>query len=289
MVVGEVTLPHTIVPIWDTSITGYKSRLLFWRYHLEYFSMSSAPTRFTSGFTQDAIFQPLGQIGIPDPFFYATYADDFLPYTAGSYTVTATSGSVAAASASGTGGRILMTTGATATNFAEIQQGIANFAYVAGKKLAYLVRVNAADVINSEIMCGLIQTTTTPFTVSDGIYFHKAAGATAVTLSVVNESVVVGSITMPSFTNSSQFTANADQDLAFYVDRNGNVKAFMGYHLIGQHNQNRSLLGPTGVIRASTMTGAINGLPINPTVAVRASTSAAQTMSVDFQFAAQER
>ena len=251
--------------------------------------MSSSPTRFTSGFTQDASWQPLGRIGIPDPFFYATYADDFLPYNVANYTVTATGGSVAASASSGTGGRILMTTGATATNFASIQQPTANFANVSGQKLAYLVRVNAADVINSEIIAGLIQTSVTPFTVADGIYFSKAAGSTTVTLRVVSGSVVVGSILMPSVANSSQFTNGADQDMGFYVDRNGNVKAFMGYHLIGQKRQNVASLGPNATIYAANLTGAMSILPVNPTVAIRASTAAAQTMSVDFQLAAMER
>lgn len=251
--------------------------------------MSGSPTRFTSGFTQDAIFQPLGQIGTPNPFFYATYADDFLPYVAGNYVVTAASGSVAASDDSGTGGRILMTTDDIDEAFAAIQPATADFAYVPSKKLAYLVRVNLTDVTASAMMAGLIQTSTTPFIVTDGIYFFKEAGSNAVQLCVMHDSVLIGSVDMPSVENSSAFLDGADQDLGFYIDRLGNVKAFMGYHLVGSKNQNRTALGPMATIWASDMTDTINTLPISPTVVVQASGATAQTMSVDFQYAAQER
>src|SRR5215510_6260509 len=119
----------------------------------------SAPTRYTSGITQSASWQPLGAIGTPNPFFYAEFADDFLPYRAGDYTVTAAGGSVAASAVSGTGGRILLTTGGTASNFASLQQPTANFAYVGGYKLAFLTRINMTDVDGTALIAGLVNTT----------------------------------------------------------------------------------------------------------------------------------
>jgi len=94
---------------------------------------------------------------------------------------------------------------------------------------------------------------------------------------------------MPSIANSSALIDGADQDLGFYVDSQGNVKGFMGYHLIGQKNQNHSALGPNATIFRTDMTGSINTLPINPTVAIQTNAAAAQTASIDFLYAAQER
>lgn len=245
----------------------------------------SNPVRFTSGFTQDASWQPLGAIGIPNPFFYAAFQDDFLPYQSGKYTVTATGGSVAQTTSNGTGGRILFTTGATSGNFAEIQMDGDGFSYTAGKKFVYLTRIQVADITNTEVIAGLIDSTATPFSaVTDGIYFYKAAAGTSIQLRAVTGSTLVGSATI-----TGALTANTDIDLGFYVDRSGNIKAFYGHNLIGQQSQNTATLGPDTAIRASTLTGALTTAALYSTLAVAAGTAAAQTMVSDFLFSAQER
>lgn len=247
--------------------------------------MSSSPVRLTSGFTQDASWQPLGAIGIPNPFFYAQFADDFLPYQSAKYTVTATGGSVAQTFTNGTGGRILFTTGATATNFAEIQMDGDGFSYIAGKKFVYLTRLQVADITNTAIIAGLIDVTATPFTaVTDGIYFYKAAAGTSIQLRAVTGSTLIGSATI-----TGALTANTDIDLGFYVDRSGNIKAFYGHNLIGNQSQNTATLGPDTAIRASALTGTLTTVALYSTLAVQASTAAAQTMVADFLFSAQER
>ncbi len=242
------------------------------------------PVRLTAGFTQDATYQPLGQIGVPNPFFYAYYEDDFLPYNASLYTVTAASGSVAATAAGGSGGRILFTTGATATNFAAIQLPVADFAYTATKKLAFLCRIQAADVSLPVINAGLIQTTATPYTVTDGIYFTKAAGSTNIVVNVVTGSAVIGTTTLTGL-----LTNATDIDLGFTVDRLGNILIYAGNSLIGQKRQNVTALGPAGKILASSLTGAMTSVLLNPTLAIQTSTTAAKTLYADFLYAAQER
>lgn len=249
----------------------------------------STPTRFTGGLTQSAEFQPLGELGFPDPFYYALFADDFLPFRAGDYTITAAGGSVAATANGGTGGRILFTTGAVGGNFAEIQQPTANFAHVPGAKLAFLTRLNMADVTNTQIIAGLINTTTTPLAPADGIYFQKGVGNTNITLTAVAGGVAVGQVTVPNLPNNG-FLNGADIDLGFVVDENEDINIFVGYHLVGNKpNQNRTLLGPVAKLRASARTGALSILPVNPTIAIVAGTAAAQTGNCDFILAAQER
>ena len=246
-----------------------------------------APTRFLSGITQAANFQPLGQLGIPDPFFYGYYEDDFLPYNSALYTVTTPNGgTVANTAASGSGGRILMTTGAAAGNFCELQLPAAAFQYVAGKKLAYMCRLQVANITTSAIIAGLINTTATPFSaVADGIYFSKAAASTNLVLNVVTGSSSIGTVTM-----SGLLTNATDIDIGFYVDRLGNIKIFAGAGLEGFKRQNTALLVPTYAIANSALTGTITAVLLNPTVAVsNGSTASAMTGVSDFVFAGQER
>lgn len=246
----------------------------------------SAPTRLLSGFTQASSWQPLGSLGVPDPFFYAQYEDDFLHYNNGDYTVTAASGSVAATATNGTGGRILFTTGATAGNFAEIQLSTASFQYVAGKKLAYLARLQVASATTSSLIAGLISTNVTPFTsVADGIYFYKAAASTTLQLLIRKGSATIGSLS-----NIGTLADATDLDIGFYLDRLGNLKIFVGSNLEGAKRQNTATLGPNYGILASSLTATMTTAQLNPTLAIsNGTTAAAMTGVADFQFAAQER
>lgn len=249
----------------------------------------AAPTRFTSGFTQAARWQPLGDLGIPDPFFYAYYEDDFLPYNATLYTVTSTGGgTVAATAAKGSGGRVLMTTGASAGSFEELQLPVASFQYTVGKKLAYLARLQVDNALNDVFVGGLVNTTATPFPgggVTDGIYFAKAAATTNIVVTAVTGSVVIGTTTIVG-----ALTTNTDLDIGFMVDRLGNIKIFYGNNLEGFKRQNVATLVPDASIPASALTGAISTAILNPTIAIgNGATAAPITGVVDFMFAAQER
>ena len=245
----------------------------------------AAPTRFTSGVTQAASWQPLGNIGIPDPFFYATFHDDFLPYQGAKYTVTASGGSVAQTLTNGSGGRILFTSGATSGNFAEIQMEAFGFVYTAGKKLAYLTRVNLTDITNSAFIGGMISSNTTPFSaVADGVYFYKAAAGTTLQLIAVTGSTVIGTASV-----TGALTAGSDIDLGFYIDSRGNIRGFYGNSLEGWKNQNSAILGPNIALLSTSLTGAITTASLTPTLAIAAGTGAAQTMNSDFLFGAMER
>ena len=244
------------------------------------------PVRLTAGFTQDATYQPLGQIGVPDPFFYAYYEDDFLPYNAALYTATVSGGSIAATAAKGSGGRILFTTAATAASYPTIQLPVASFQYTATKKLAFLCRLQITNTTTNTFIAGLIDTTTTPFTaITDGIYFLKAAGTTNIVVNVVSGSATIGTTTL-----SGLLTANTDIDLGFLVDRLGNILIYAGSNLIGQQRQDVATLGPAGKILASSLTAAMTAVLLNPTLSIGNGATAASTTGVaDFLYAAQER
>lgn len=242
-----------------------------------------APTRFTSGFTQDYPFQPLGQIGQQNPMFYATYHDEFIGYLPGRYVITTTSAGTVAQTA-GAFGRLLFTTNATtplATDIASLQVDAAAFSLASNYKCAYFTRFQVSDVTNSAFNVGLIQTSTTPFTVTDGIYFGKASGSAVVTLYSVSASVVTGSVVVPVT------LANAtDIDLAFLYDGKGNILAYTGYPLVGKVPvQSSAVLGPTASMIPTSFTSTV----LTPTLAIQSGTASSKTMNVDFQYAARER
>ncbi len=247
------------------------------------------PVRFTFGITQAAKYQPLGSIGIPDPFFYASFDDDFLPFNSALYTETASGGTIAATAANGNGGRILFTTGAVANDFCELQLPSASFQIVTApqKRLAFLTRVNLAALTDATLIAGLCETTVTPFSaITDGIYFIGAPGSANVTLNVVTGSTVIGSAVL-----SNVLVAGQDTDLGFYVNRDGNIYAFAGNSLEGAKDQNRAstVLGPNGGILYTSLTGVFTTALLNPTLAVSTNAAAAVTMVSDFLFAAMER
>lgn len=243
----------------------------------------AAPTRFTSGLTQAAKWQPLGDIGIPDPFFYAWEGDDFLPYNASLYTTTVNGAGGSVAATPGTGGRLLFTTGGTPGNNVSIQSTVANFQYTPGKKLGFLARIQLSDNINPYGVSGLIQTTTTPNTVVNGWYFSKAPGGSVILFTIVNASTVVGTVTVGNVA-----PANFDVDLGFVVDRRGNTNIYVGHNIEGALREDFVTIGPTAKIPATSLTGALPTTLLNPTLSLTTITGV-QTGIADFLYAAQER
>lgn len=250
----------------------------------------TTPNRFTSGFTQDAVWQPLGHMGAPDPFFYHQFSDDFNGYDTTQFTQTLTSaGTIANAAANG--GALLFTTNATtplATDIAAIQGKAAGFQNTAGKKTFFLTRVRLGNITNPAFVLGLIQTTATPFTVTDGVYFSKATGSTTINLVSVVGSVAT---TTPLVFPTSFFAAATDIDLAFEITAGGDVLVSVGNGLIGYIPQSGTgaqtppTRAPIQRVTGLTLTTAV----LNVTLAVQSGTAASQTMQSDFVLAAQER
>ena len=248
--------------------------------------MSSAPVRFTSGFTQDAVWQPLGLIGIPDPFFYASYDDDFIPYNSALYTATLDGGTVAQTVANGAGGRVLLTTAAVAADFVGLQLTSAAFNLTAGMKCVYLTRIQVGAIATTSFNVGLVETTATPATITDGIYINYTAAGTSMTGYVVTGSTVIGSVVIPVAPVNA-----TDIDVGFVMDRQGNVQFFAGSLLIGNKisTQNTATLSPAAVIYNSALTGSFTTALLNPTLAVFTTAASAATLVSDFQLAARER
>lgn len=258
---------------------------------------SGNPTRWPNGFTQQESYQPLGQIGVPDPFFYSYYEDDFVPYNSAIYTATLDGGTVAQTTANGSGGRIVMTTALVASDFVGLQLLAAPFVYAAGLKMFYAARLRVSTISNTSFTAGLCQTTATPATITDGIYFKFTAGGTYIQVIAVTGSTVIGTLNLPT----SSVPVNAtDFDVGFYVDRRGNIVAFAGQGLWGNKSQQYaySTIQPLGKIYAAgqsvgvgtpVLSGALTTVALNPTLAVFTNNTSAGVLIADFQTAGTER
>lgn len=261
---------------------------------------SPTPARFPSGVTNEPVWSPLANFGLPSPLFYHQDFDDFANEVAltTKYTVTVSAGNTVANTA-GDGGLVTFTAdGDAAGDFASIQRIVASFAFTAGKKAFYLARLRSSDVINATLIAGLIQTTATPLTVTDGLYFFKNTGA--VTL-VLRHAVggVFTDIAIPAAANT--LANNVDIDLGWFVDRNQNIYAFVGSQLVGYMNQSGTgpvsssgtsilpVTGPVAALQQAVTPLVLTTAVLNPTLVAGAGTASAKTVISDFWLAAKER
>ena len=259
---------------------------------------TGTPVRFEKGVSTDAAYGPLRAFGLPHPFNYHYWEDDFelSPGVTGIYTQTKT-GNGTIAVAAGDGGRALFTTNSSTPavgDICSIQLPAASFKMVAGYRAWYMVRLQLADITNPALLVGLIQTTATPFTVVDGIYISKASASTNLVANCVVSSANVGSATVAAAT--SRLTAAQDIDLAFHLTRTGEVEVYMGSNLVfvpqsgtGSVNSagvsNLPVVGPVARFTPTSLPSA----NLNLTVAVQSGTASSKTMNADFVMAAKER
>lgn len=256
--------------------------------------MSTAPVRFTSGFTQNAPWQMVAQMGQPDPAFYNTFFNDFdVRYPSTNFTTTAT-GNGAITAIAGDGGILQWTTNTStplATDLVSIQTVVANFSLVPGNgphKTFFTTRISLSDVTNAAFITGLMAITATPFTgTPDGIYFSKASGSTTINLIHVFSGVST-SVAIP--TAAITLANNTYVDLGFYSDGKLNIYAFAGNNFegylpqsgTGATTQNK---GPV----ASMVVPALTTTLLSATHALQSGTASSKTMNADWVLAARER
>ncbi len=267
-----------------------------------------APARFTSGSTQDQVWQMMGQVGVPNPAWYHQTFDDFDFYDTNEWTtVTGSTGTVA--TAAGDGGLIVLTTAATSSDFEGIHRPVAGFTFsppngstVAGKKNVFFARITLSNILSGFVV-GLANLSATPFALTDGVYVTKAINVAAINL----VSIVGGvATTIPFPAASYSFLANAVTfDTGwFYNPSNGQggttmLGGFMGQNLVGYSPQSGSGAGNLSgnpprqpVVSFNQVNGSVPTLTtanLTPTAAVQAPSAAAVTMTVDFIYNAKER
>lgn len=226
-------------------------------------------TRFTHGVTNATKHTTLGELGQLDPSKFHAFFDDFDKYAAGDWTITDT-GTITHGLIEEDGGVLSVGTDAVADDGSFFQLVKAGFLMAAAKKAFFKARVKVGDATNSVVQVGLILTDTTPLTATDGIFFQKDSGATSLDAYVKKDSTT-GQNKIAAIGNMVDATYI---DLGFYYDGKGNTDFFIDDVKVASLDSSATYL-PDAVLNVS--------------FGVEASTAAAQTLDVDYIFAAKER
>jgi hypothetical protein len=223
-------------------------------------------TRRPNGITTGPRNTALHDFILPSPLTAHVYWDDFDTYTAADWTVTEV-GVATQALADADGGRLLVTNAAVDNDSSFSQKVGESFLMEAGKKAWFAAKLQVSDATQSDWVCGLQITDTTPLAVTDGIYFRKDDGDTNIDLVVIKGSAATTSTAIGTNVDAT------DVEVAFYY--NG-VDAVIGFI--------------DGVAKDSL---AVTNLPddevLTISFGIQNGEGVAKTMSVDYIFAAKAR
>lgn len=258
----------------------------------------ASPTRFPQGVTNAAPWQFFSGLGLPNPFFYHAFADDFdEPLLSSGWVVTALTGT--AALTPGDGGDALLSTTGVLNDFVSIQRPVVSFMPAAGKKLYFVARITLSDVAASAFVAGLMPSTVTPFTnPANGIWISKASGSAVINLNVANNSVVT---TNPFPAGAFTLTNGVQFDVGFLYTPGGTrnagiprVVGSIGPNLVGYLPQSgtgaaNSTNRTPNVASTAPLLTTLNTQVLAPVVAVQAGAAAIKTLTVDFVGAFGER
>lgn len=259
----------------------------------------ATPTRYPQGISNAAPWQFFANMGLPNPFFYHSFSDDFdtAPVVATGWTPSGTG--TAPAGSPADGGTVVLTTTAVAAEFESLQRTLATFQPVAGKKSYFVTRVALSDVTNAALIAGFFPSgSTTPFTnPANGVWVSKASGSLQLVLNVANNSVV----TSTNFPTSIGFTlTNAVSfDIGIHVTAGANglgaaINASVAPNLVAFGPQSGTgTAGSTNrapnIVSTAPLITTLQATVLAPLVGVQAGTTTIKTMTVDFVGAFRER
>ena len=227
-------------------------------------------TRFQFGVTnvgQDTLFADMVQ---PDPTLFHQYFNDFDTYAAGDWVVTETDSGATQALTAGDGGLLLVTNTAADDDLVALQKTPAAWTFEAGKKMFFRARFKVSDATQSDLVIGLQVVDTTPLDVTDGVYFLKADGSTAVSV-ICRKNASTGSTSASSITTLANDTF---VELGWYYDGDSKVYYEVNGNVIG------SLNGTSAFLPDTTVTVSF---------ALQNGEAVAKTMTVDYVYVAKER
>lgn len=232
--------------------------------------MGNLVTRFPNGVTNvadNALFADMVQ---PDPTKFHTYFNDFDTYTAGDWVVTETQAAATQALTAGDGGLLLLTNTAADDDLVALQKTPAAFTFTAGKKTFFSCRFKVSDATQSDVVIGLQVVDTTPLDVTDGVYFLKADGSTAISV-ICRKNATTGSTSASSIATLANDTYI---ELGFAYDGEGKVFYEVNGNVVGSLDASSAYLPDTDC---------------TVSFAIQNGEAVAKTMTVDYIFVAKER
>lgn len=230
-------------------------------------TMVTTTTLLPTGMSNAAIGSALSTMTGFDPTKNYITFDDFLTYTAAQWVVTETQAGATQAVTDGFGGLIALVNSAANNDLNAIQQATETILLSASKAFWFKARLKVSQATLSSVVVGIQIANTTPLTVTDGIYFIKAAAATSVSLNVEKNDAI------------STIVAGAMADDTFvtvgfaYDGGGGGILVYFNDNLVG----------------SVPITNLPNDENLAMVVAVANGDGNARTLTCDYMFAAVER
>jgi hypothetical protein len=179
-----------------------------------------ATTRFPNGLTTTAKNTTLGEFILPDATKSHQYWEDFDYFAATDFTVDSVNSSAALADEDG--GVLNIVTGGTDNNHYFLETKSEGFLFPLSAEGWFRARFKVSEVTRVEWVMGFQISASNPLAVSDGIYFVKVDGETAINLITVKNTS-----TLTSNEILSTYTADTYLDLGFYIDGKGKINVFI--------------------------------------------------------------
>ncbi len=228
------------------------------------------PTRFPFGVTNAKFQENMGDMGQLDPTKFHTYFNDFDRYAAADWVITTTeagAGDATEALADADGGVLLITNDAASGDNDFFQTVAETYTFTPGKRLFFKSRFKVSDATLTSFVMGLQVRDISPLAVSDGVYFLKSTGSTAVSFILAKTSTLT--------TQAAVYTCVADtyMELGFYYNGVDKVTAF---------NAN------AGIYTQTTLTN-LPTTELTVSFGIQNGEAVAKTMSIDYLFVAKER
>jgi hypothetical protein len=224
-------------------------------------------TRFPNGITNVPKTNPLGVYESPDPTKWHQYFDDFDSYFSSEWDVSFVGAASEILSFNEDGGSIGLITDANNDDLVFLLKSPESFLIEVGKKTIFRCRFKIDDFVLAEFMAGLQKNDGVSMSTTDGIYFYKLHEGLQFDFEVKKNNVA---------TSVDDFASAADNEyieMAFVY--NGVDKVF--YYV------NNEIIGSLGV----------ENLPDDEELAitfgVQNKANQAETMLIDYVFAAKER
>lgn len=224
-------------------------------------------TRFPNGVVDRDVNNILSSFGQLDPTKYHIYMEDFDYYAAANWTITDTGVSTHALT-DADGGELLLTTAGADNDASFFNKVGESFTFETGKKLFFKALLTLSDATQSDLICGLQITDTTPLAVTDGVYFQKDDGAATIDFEAIKNSTAVTAAAVATLADATEV------ELAFYWDGIDRIYYGVAGTVLGYITPSTSL--PDDEV-------------LTVSFGVQAGEAAAKTLAIDYIFVAKER
>lgn len=227
-------------------------------------------TNYPNGVTNSTLTGTMNSYTAPDPSNSATYFNDFFTYAAGDWTVTETQAGATQAIGAGDGGWLALVNSAANNDLNAIQVPVTCMTFEAGKQLWFKTRFKVSNATNSAIVIGLQVVDTTPLSVSDGVYFNKAAASTTLNLLTIKTAVGTTTTAIATLADDTFVT------VGYYYDGGTTITAYANDASVASFtNTNMPAVSLTVSIGVANGTAAANTLTVDYILASKSRVTAA--------------